>query len=138
MSFTSVPFDFTKLTTAQQDSMFIAWCEQVMDEIAALGHRALLLFEPKGDVGMATEKVIQGAFVWIDELKVQVRIAFNDMLDSDAPNQDHPERKRNFPDVKAAVIVEEAQEWAVNPPPADTYGIVARPATGDISVAPEA
>lgn len=136
MNIVLVPFDFTKLTTEQQDAMFVAWCGQVMAEVKALGYTALLVFEDKGEVGMATEKVIQKADVWIDELPVNVLLAFGTMLDTDVPNQSRPEEKRNFPNVVAKQIVESAKELA-SYQAAGTLGeyvVTPRPATGDIEV----
>ena len=136
MSITLVPLDFTALTTAQQNNAFKVWCGGVMLAIAELNHKALLVFEDLGNVGMATEKVIQKADVWIDDLKVNVMIAFNDMLETDVPNQSRPDEKRNFPGVKAKALVEAAQDHAQEQASGTlgAYEVTPRPASGDIEV----
>ena len=136
MNIVWIPFDFTRLTTAQQDSAFVAWCELVMANLANHNAKGVLKFEEKGDVGMATEKVIQKADVWIEadgvELKTNVMIAFNDMLENDYPRQGSDVR-RNDPEWFAGSLVERAKEWEANPP-SEGYGILDRPAAPDITV----
>ena len=134
MSITLVPMDFTKMTTVQQNNAFVIWCGLVMKAIRELNHKAVLKFPFAGDSGMATERVIQKADVWVDPYKVNVVLNFNSMLETDVPNQSRPTEKRNFPSVMAAALIQNAKDWDKTPPPADTYGILLRPTSGDIEV----
>lgn len=135
MSITLVPFDFTAMPNKQQNDTFVVWCGLVMKAIKDLGHKAVLAFPPAVDAGMAADVyVVQKADVWIDELKVNVLLAFNTMLETDVPFAGRPEEKRNFPNVVAADLIASAQEKDKNPPPADTYGILPRPEKADIEV----
>jgi hypothetical protein len=136
MNIVWIPFDFTKLTTEQQDDAFVAWCALVMAHLSNYSAKGVLQFEDKGEVGMATEKVIQKADVWIEvdgvKLKTNVMIAFNDMLENDHPRQGSDVR-RNDPSWFAGSLVERAKEWEANPP-SEGYGILARPTAPDITV----
>ena len=136
MSIVWIPFDFTKLTTQQQDNAFVAWCALVMANLSNHNAKGVLRFEDKGQVGMATEKVIQKADVWIEadgvKLKYNVMIAFNDMLANDHPRQGSDVR-RNDPNWFAGSLVERARVWEAYPP-SEGYGILARPTAPDITV----
>lgn len=136
MNIVWIPFDFTRLTTEQQDNAFVAWCELVMANLANHNAKGVLKFEDKGEVGMATEKVIQKADVWIEvggvKLKYNVMIAFNDMLENDHPRQGSDVR-RNDPNWFAGSLVERAKEWEANPP-SEGYGMLDRPAAPDVTV----
>ena len=136
MRYTLIPFNFTNLTTAQQDSAFQSWCGSVMAELDALKLNAVLKFEAKGDVGLTPNKVIQKADVWIEGLPVNVMLAFGDMLDTDTPNQSRPEEKRNFPNVKAKALLESAKELsqAYAAGTLGLYEVLPRPEKADITV----
>lgn len=132
-----IPVDFTALKPEQQENMFLAWCRLVMGYIPAAGANAALVFDVKGDSGMAQERVIQGALVWISirgrKLKTQLRITMNDMLEQDFPKQGSTVR-RNDPAGYAEGLVSRAKDWELFPPSDDTYGSQPWPEKADITV----
>ena len=133
-----IPVDFTALKSEQQTNMFKAWCKLVMDAVVELGAKGVLKFEEMGNSGMAQERVMQGAQVWIEKdgkkLKYNVLVAFNDMLDDNIPNLSKPTIRRNYPISKATQLIESAQQWEASPPDAESYGLQARPVSPDIEV----
>lgn len=133
-----IPLDITALKPEQQTNMFMAWCKLVMAELPALGAKGVLQFDAMGDSGMAQERVMQGAQVWIEKdgkkLKFNQLVAFNDMTDDDIPNLSKPTIRRNYPSSRAAQLIETAQRMEADPPPAETYGLLVRPAAPDVEV----
>lgn len=138
MTFKWIPFDFTALTTPQQDNMFVAWCKSVMNCVKELGFHGVLKFEEKGDSGMATERVIQGAQVWMTDaagkvIGVNLLVAFNDML-ANEPAKQGSEVLRNDPNWYAGSLQERAKDWAAFPPNPETYGVLPLTSDPDITV----
>lgn len=132
-----IPVDFTALKPEQQENMFRAWCKLVMAGLAGHNANGVLKFEDKGDSGLATERIIQGAQVWIEKygrkFKTQLHVPLNDMLEQDYPRQGSDVR-RNDPNWYAGSLVDRAQEWELWPPPAETYGVLPWPEKADITV----
>jgi len=99
------------------------------------GAGGMLKFEEKGDTGPATEKVIQGAQVWISadgkDLLYNLLVPFNDFLENEKVKGDV---LRNDPDWYAGSLVERAKDKELFPPPPETYGLLPRPENPDIEV----
>jgi hypothetical protein len=136
MTVTFVPFDFPNLKPEQQENMFKSWCRLVMLSVKEAGAHALLKYQDKGDSGMATERILQGADVWVDGCAVNVLVAMNDMLDDDVPNQSKPDERRNHPEVRAKALLESAKELDAYAKTGNlgAYEILPRPEAGDIQV----
>lgn len=136
-NFQWVPFDFTALKTEEQDNMFLRWCRSVMSCLVSYNAGGMLKFEPKGDTGPATEKVIQGAQVWITykgkPLLYNLLVPFNDMLANEKVNSTSS-TLRNDPSWYAGDLVSRALDKELFPPPPETYGLQPRPADPDIVV----
>ena len=132
-----IPVDFTALKPEQQENMFLAWCRLVMANLPTFNANAVLVFDVKGNSGMAQERIIQGALVWISiqgrKLKTQLRITLNDMLENDFPKQGSTVR-RNDPAGYAEGLVSRAMTYELFPPPVDTYGVMPWPENPDITV----
>ena len=129
-----VPMDFTALQPAQQTNMFKAWCKLVMAALPNYSAGGVLKFEEMGESGMAVERVIQGAQVWISlrgkKFKTNLLVAFNDMLEQDFPRQGSDVR-RNDPNWFAGSLVERAKDWELWPP-SEGYGVLPWPTAWDL------
>ena len=132
-----IPVDFTALKPEQQENMFFAWCRLVMGNLNAFGATGVLKYDFKGDSGMAQERIMQGANVWVEvrgrKFKTNLHVTLNDMLEQDFPKQGSDVR-RNDPVWYAGSLVERAKDWELFPPPVDTYGVLPWPADPDIEV----
>lgn len=132
-----IPVDFTALKPEQQENMFKAWCGLVMANLDDFGAKGVLKYEEKGDSGMAQERILQGAQVWIEvkgrKLKTNLLVTMNDMLEQDFPRKGS-DMRRNDPMWYAGSLVERAKDWELFPPPEGTYGVQPWPTAPDIEV----